>query len=337
MKHIPKYILEPYKPGGSNRYECPFCHKKKCFTRFVNTLTGEYVGETCGRCDHENSCGGGLTPTQYYKENYIARNDTPPLSSCAKLGAKQSASPIVVKAQKTDIEKLDPVKFSIDFGYVESSFSENSMFTQWVKKILSPEEFKHVNYIYQLGATRHGAVIFWQIDKEGRVRTGKAMFYQSNGHRVHQDDFANFKREHRIEGVNSTTYYIHTKLMREKVVPEDWQLHQCFFGEHLLPYNPDADVCLVESEKTAILFAAKYPKRIWLATGGCKQINEEKMKPLQGRRIYVYPDSGEYENWKNKMKELGVTNCTVVKDLERYPKNTDIADVLLDEAKMLGK
>ena len=38
---------------------------------------------------------------------------------------------------------------------------------------------------YRLGATRDGAVIFWQIDRTNRVRTGKVMQYNPNdGHRV---------------------------------------------------------------------------------------------------------------------------------------------------------
>ena len=38
---------------------------------------------------------------------------------------------------------------------------------------------------YRLGATRDGAVIFWQIDRENKVRTGQGDAVQSrDGHRV---------------------------------------------------------------------------------------------------------------------------------------------------------
>lgn len=331
-----KYILEPYKPGGSNRYQCPFCGRKRCFTRYVNTQTGEYVGETCGRCNHENSCGEGLTPKEYYREHPVTNSYATLPSSNVTLGAKNLTKPIVTKPEKTAIEQLDPVKFSIDVGYVEASFSDRSVFAQWAKTVMPIDAFERVRHMYQLGTTRHGAVIFWQMDKDGRVRTGKAMFYHPNGHRVKQDDFYDFKKEHGIQSINATTYFIHSQLKQNKVLPDDWELHQCFFGEHLLPYYADADVALVESEKTAILFAAKHPGLVWLATGGCKQINAEKMKPLRGRRIYAFPDSGEYENWKSKMKELGVGNCSVIAEMEQFTPNTDIADVLLGEATKLA-
>lgn len=38
---------------------------------------------------------------------------------------------------------------------------------------------------YRLGATREGAVIFWQIDRNNKVRTGKVMQYNpEDGHRI---------------------------------------------------------------------------------------------------------------------------------------------------------
>lgn len=38
---------------------------------------------------------------------------------------------------------------------------------------------------YALGATKDGSVIYWQIDTQGKVRTGKVMKYDPNsGHRI---------------------------------------------------------------------------------------------------------------------------------------------------------
>ena len=38
---------------------------------------------------------------------------------------------------------------------------------------------------YRLGATRDGSVLFWQIDRTGKVRTGKVMQYNpEDGHRI---------------------------------------------------------------------------------------------------------------------------------------------------------
>ena len=54
-------------------------------------------------------------------------------------------------------------------------------------------------------------------------------------------------------------------------------------------------VCIVESEKTALLMAIAYgnsPKQLWIACGGLGMLTRERLKPLidQGRHIILYPD-----------------------------------------------
>lgn len=41
MKNDIRFILERYHAGGANRYVCPQCGRKKCFTRYVDLETGE--------------------------------------------------------------------------------------------------------------------------------------------------------------------------------------------------------------------------------------------------------------------------------------------------------
>ena len=36
-----RYTLERYRSGGGNRYVCPQCGRKKCFTRYVDVETGD--------------------------------------------------------------------------------------------------------------------------------------------------------------------------------------------------------------------------------------------------------------------------------------------------------
>lgn len=42
--------------------------------------------------------------------------------------------------------------------------------------------------------------------------------------------------------------WVHTEMKLK-----DYNLRQCFFGEHLLPLYPDRKVFVVESEKTAVI------------------------------------------------------------------------------------
>lgn len=80
------------------------------------------------------------------------------------------------------------------------------------------------------------------IDRDFRCRTGKIMKYDpANGHRI-KDPTAPGK-------VN----WVHSILKQRKLLPADWTLSQCLFGEHLLSRYPDNKVMLVESEKTALI------------------------------------------------------------------------------------
>ena len=76
--------------------------------------------------------------------------------------------------------------------YVEKSQSLHSNFCRFLSVLLdsyygskAKEVLERLMEDYRLGATRDGAVIFWQIDRENKVRTGKVMQYNpGDGHRV---------------------------------------------------------------------------------------------------------------------------------------------------------
>lgn len=76
--------------------------------------------------------------------------------------------------------------------YVEKSQSVHSNFCRFLSALLdsyygskAKEVIERLMEDYRLEATRDGAVIFWQIDRENKVRTGKVMQYNlGDGHRV---------------------------------------------------------------------------------------------------------------------------------------------------------
>jgi len=316
-----RYILEPYKPGGTNRFNCPQCGKRKCFTPYLDTKTATYVNpEQCGRCDHEASCGYHLKPREYFQLNPYERSRHP----------TYSPHPSAEYAQN-HFQPL-PVAYLPDH-LITDTHSPHSQFVNWLHTIVpNPDAIKQTYEAYRLGATKTGGVIFWQIDTEGRLRTGKVMHYHPDGHRVKDaDDFARLLKQPLTERTPQPLYFYHKRLIRQGVIPQDHRIEQCLFGEHLLPMQPNATVCLVESEKTAIVCSICYPQFLWLATGGCKQLSLSKLAPLRKRSLIIYPDSGEYTLWSSIMQRTEGFDYRIVKALERYPKNTDIADVLLGE------
>lgn len=123
--------------------------------------------------------------------------------------------------------------------------------------------------------------------------------------------------------------------------PRKW----CNFGDHLLQDNPTAAVCVVESEKTALVASIVYPSRLWIAVGSKNNLNPERCAPYRGREIVIYPDrdnikdkprksgTGIEKGWETLARELAQAGFSVRIDrtVERHPGevNDDIADIIL--------
>lgn len=127
--------------------------------------------------------------------------------------------------------------------------------------------------------------------------------------------------------------WTHVPLIRQGLLPLDWQLYQCLYGQHLLPCRPEAHVCVVESEKTALVMACLRPRELWLATGGSGGLTVERVACLRGRRVTIFPDSGCYEKWSRQMQQTDGIPYNISSSLEAYAPNTDLCDLLLGEAR----
>lgn len=64
-----RYIPEPYK-GMSTRFTCPQCNKRREYTRYIDTRTGEYLPNEYGICNRKGKCGYHLSP---YHDGYSQR------------------------------------------------------------------------------------------------------------------------------------------------------------------------------------------------------------------------------------------------------------------------
>ena len=180
---------------------------------------------------------------------------------------------------------------------------------------------------YHIGVTKSKDVIFYQLDTEGRCRTGKIMKYdRQTGHRV------------KDEKVGGKITWVHSVLRLSKDpslrLPDRWELTQCLFGEHLLKRYPFRPVALVESEKTAVICSSFWPEYIWLATGGKSQLND-RLQVLKGRRVVAFPDVDGYLEWKEKLSRVRGLDIVVSDVLEKEAtfeeraNHVDIADLLI--------
>ncbi len=130
-------------------------------------------------------------------------------------------------------------------------------------------------------------------------------------------------------------------MKRANILPKDWELTQCLFGEHLLQQEGNARkvVGLVESEKTAIVCAIVFPEYLWLATGGKHGLSADRLRVLEGRTLMMFPDIDAFDEWQQRAKELTFCKAHVSDVLQRLTtdedkaKKIDIADVILREAR----
>lgn len=304
-----RYQLDSPKVTGRQQQKstCPQCGRKHCFVRYVDTQKGfSYLNDDVGRCDHEQSCGYHYKPSEFFHDHpWLKELETQTTSYC-----KPYQPPRTI-----------PLFHPLAPEHVWMQHSTQSTFWQWMvtgckaRLTMSDEVLQRVYEDYMIGATRQSDVIFWQIDEEQRVHTGHIMQYGPDGHRL---------------GFNS---WEHRRLMREGRLPKDFVAFQCLFGQHLLRKYPAMQVCIVESEKTAVILSACYPDYLWMATCGSGGLTADKLASLKGRRLTLFPDSGCYDKWLGKMKSLKGIDYAISDQMEQYLPNTDLADVLLGEAK----
>lgn len=308
------YHLQKYRTKDS-RHECPNCHDKHSFTYYVDD-DDQPLDPSCGRCNRESSCGYHYPPKQFFQDHPTE---------------KRKSALFVPKMQvKTQLPKR---LCTIPFKYVRDSASYNSTFVRFLYSLFNSSTIKRLGELYAIGATNDGDVIFWQIDVEGRVRSGKIMSYYPEEHP---------KFGHRVKNEKQGVSWVHSILMKRGELPPDWELTQCLFGEHLLnlSMNRNKTVALVESEKSALIGAACFPNYVWLATGGKSQFSPEKMKVLKGRTVILFPDADGYKTWKEKAQELTFCKGVIVSDVlekhatdEERAAQIDIADWLVKQLK----
>lgn len=311
MENFSQPYLEKYT-GKASRHKCPACGDPSSFSFYLDGNTGEPINKIVGRCNHESGCGYHYTPKQFFIDNPVEKER------------------LVAPVRQKPIQKPQQEASYIPFQYVEKAVSYNSSFVRFLcglfdRYSLESPTIVRVMEDYALGATKDGSIIYWQIDIKGKVRTGKVMKYDPNtGHRIKSGG-----------GIN----WIHAMMKKQQLLPDNFNLVQCLFGEHLLRMYPVKVVALVESEKSALIASGVYPDYIWLATGGKSQLSIDKLKVLQGRTVIMFPDVDGFEYWSNKTKEIEDIGCkVVVSDLleknataEDRENKIDLADWLIKQ------
>ena len=204
---------------------------------------------------------------------------------------------------------------SISESVIENDWSEGKVNSWWELSLLHKflydkfgiEAIQQINK-YQLSRDyRSGRTAFIFRDIHQNARSIKSVQYLPNG-----------KRDK-----NLMPYVPYTK--RDGYA-------QCLFGEHLLK-DYTGIVNLVESEKTAIIAAIKFPHQVWLATAGSNGLSYDKAQHLRGRQVFKYVDCDQAGRQVDRdTKVLAYFNASLqVKDLDKNRNDgADIADIILE-------
>ncbi|WP_210490358.1 DUF6371 domain-containing protein [Rufibacter aurantiacus] len=298
-----RYSLEKYSGPGS-RHACPNCGAKGKFSRYVDNYTGEHLHEEVGRCNRENTCGYHFKPKDYFRTT----GTRPPSVAAPDKNMQAPKPPSYIKPSMM-AKSMRAYRKNTLAIFLADRFGEQKAW-ELLKR-------------YNVGTSRHwpGATVFWQVDSEGRVRTGKVMLYDAQTGKRVKEPFNHIQWAHRLLGKSN------------------FHLRQCLFGEHLLNVEPGKPVAVVESEKTALIASAFYPEFVWLACGGASHLSPERCLALKGREIILVPDKDKFHTWVEKARKLEeslsskvrISKCLegIATGKERE-KGWDIADYLLN-------
>ncbi|MCE5330653.1 MAG: DUF6371 domain-containing protein [Bacteroidales bacterium] len=303
--------LQKYK-GISTRHTCPECGQKQSFTLYLDGNTNEPIHRTVGKCNRESKCGYHYTPKQFFIDN--------PMSQPSSMSYKNAHQ---LQIPQAPLSSRRGVGGEVPFSYVQRSASFQSNFVRFLCEILTDAQIRSIAENYALGATKTNEVIFWQIDINGKIRTGKIMQYNPETGR-------------RLKHESGAIDWVHNKLKKSSTIPENFNLQQCFFGEHLLTIYPNKTVAIVESEKSAIIASAVMPDLIWLAAGNLNGLTLEKCRVLKNKNVIFFPDLGAFEKWEVKARLLNSLSPSPNGEGFRVRCSTLLEDISTPEAKAKG-
>lgn len=296
-----RYTLEK----GSKKHLCPNCGKKR-FVRFVDTTTGEYLPEQYGRCDRESKCSYHLNP---YLDGYAKM-------IWEREQGNRSELPNNWKPQRkkaTPQPTPEPVFFDFDtFKQTLKGYEKNVFIQNLLCRVQFPfevDEVTKVIQLYRLGTVangyRAGANTFPFIDIKGNVRAVQVKQFDETNHTTGTDFLHSIIEKHHTRNNKPLPEWLEAYTKQDKRIT-------CLFGEHLLSKYPNTRVYLFEAPKTAIYTTLYFgfPEQsntICLAVYNKSSFSFDKLKVLQGRFVYVFPDLSKdgstFKEWETKAKE----------------------------------
>ena len=288
-----RFILEKYRRG--NRLRCPNCHRIS-LAHYIDVEDEIRFPGHVGRCNRQYKCAYHYSPRDYFRDN---PTDTDGQSfSGSETMAFHLERPVAPSFHPSGLMEATMRGYDINplFRFFASNFGTEATLRLFQR--------------YHVGTSRKwgGAAVYWQVDSGERIRCGKIMGYDP-------------VTGHRIKHPRPQVCWVHSELRLDKFCIE-----QCFFGEHLLEYNPGMPVAIVESEKSAMICSLFIPRYLWIATGGMSNVHS--FSPLRSRTVVLVPDLGAEDEWEQRLLPALRPYCASIRltrILRRWATPADIA------------
>ncbi|MDX1349752.1 MAG: DUF6371 domain-containing protein [Putridiphycobacter sp.] len=261
---------------SSKKFECPSC-KKKRFVRYIEVATKKLAPPHFGKCDRADNCG-----YFEYPKGIVGDYNT-----------------IQYKKEEKAFNHYLPIAL---IQPTLKLYQQNN-FVQYLYSKFAESEVKNAITTYKIGTatTFKSATLFWLVDINQKLRSGKIMQFDKHiGKRVKQP--------------KAKIDWVHSQLKRKKILPKNYKLKQCLFGEHQVNHFEKCNkkIAIVESEKSAIIMSIIFPKYLWLACGAKDEIKLSKLLVIKSRDIILYPDKSCFNHWQSKADELNELGFNIV-------------------------
>ncbi len=160
---------------------------------------------------------------------------------------------------------------------------------------------------YFIGTASGGRAIFWQVDREGRIYTGRTIGFN--------------ERTGRIVG---TTGWIHTELKRAGKLPVEFEAQRCVFGDHRFAAEPNAPASFAEHEPDAVLASMlQIDHANYISCGSAAALNVDTLERYKApEHTRLYPNSASFAAWMRlaeiaREKGLRVEVSAMVEELRQ--------------------
>lgn len=295
---------------------CPKCGQHGRFRYYYDYKRQSIIDESCGKCERVDNCKHHYPPREYFK-------DHPGYFSNEKHDSNK-INEINESNDKSITDLLNDLEY-LDKDYLRDSFFQfkpSNPFLIFLKSLgledieILRSVISKMNVLF----LDDEDIAFMYEDLEGRWTRGKIMKFDRTGHR--------------LKNVKGSINSFHNIMKIDRALMPKMHL----FGLHLLnrEENNNKSIAIVESEKSAVLANHYFPEMIWMATSGLGNLKYERLKPLSGRPIILFPDNGCFNLWRDKIEKENIKRFMDISindtfEGAEFNKGYDIADYIVDE------